>query len=90
MAYMSYCRFEGTKEELRICLSDVEEHINGEEAVSEISYREIECFKSMVYNFVDFLTDNELLNEFNEVDDEKLKEVCEKMAQSREGESYDW
>lgn len=88
MAYMSYCRFEGTRHELSICLNEVQEHID-EAAEYEVSRNEIEHFKNMVQNFVWFLQDNLLLDEEGNLDEEELENVCEKMAKSFEGEHYE-
>ena len=79
MAYMSYCRFEGTLQELRICLGVVKEHVN-EEAEYEVSAGEIKKFRSMVYDMVEFLQGQEILDEYGDLDKNKLDEICEKMA----------
>lgn len=83
--YMSYCRFEGTKQELNACIYEVMEHINGE-AEYEVSEDEIRCFRMMVYNMIDFLQGAELLNEDGELDAQKLEEVCEAMKHGTEEE----
>lgn len=64
--------------ELSACLGDVCEHIN-EESECEVSDHEIEHFRQMVYLFVDFLNDAELLTEGGEVDEVALDEICDKM-----------
>lgn len=79
--YMSYCRFEGTNAELGACLTDVEEHIY-EEAEYEISDHEIDHFKRMVENFVSFLDQHELLDEYGELDEDKLDAICESMKRA--------
>lgn len=79
--YMSYCRFEGTRQELNACLSDVEEHAR-EEAEYPISYTEIDHFRSMVKTFYDWLVDYGLIDFSGELDDEQLNYICEKMAKS--------
>lgn len=81
MAYMSYCRFEGTDTELRCCLSDVEEHVN-EEAEYETSYREIQCFRNMVERFHEFLCEQELLDNYGDLKMDRLDEICEAMSKS--------
>ena len=81
MAYMSYCRFEGTHHELSACINEVYEHIN-EEAEYEVSRGEIEYFKWMVHDFVDMLNEAQILDEDGEVDENMLDEVCKKMAKS--------
>ena len=90
--YMSYCRFEGTSMELAACLREVDDHVNGE-AEHEVSEREIQHFKNMVFNFVDFLHDNCLLDEDGDVDRNELEKVCELMAKSwdvdEEGDGYE-
>lgn len=78
--YMSYCRFEGTKQELRHCLNDVTDHIN-KEAEYPVSDGEIRHFRAMVYDFVEFLQDTEILDENGEVDKAVLDTVCEKMKE---------
>lgn len=83
--YMSYCRFEGTRSELNACLREVEEHIN-EEAEYEVSENEIYHFRQMVYEFYDFLQGNALLDEYGDIDEHMLEEVCESMAKSYEAE----
>lgn len=88
MAYMSYCRFEGTRHEFSICLNEVQEHID-EAAEYEVSGHEIEHFKNMVQNFVWFLQDNLLLDEEGNLNEEELESICEKMAKSFDGEDYE-
>ena len=79
--YMSYCRFEGTHEELRACLADVKEHIQ-EEAEYEVSEREIEHFQGMVRDFYSWLVDYELITGDGELDEEMLERACEYMRKS--------
>ena len=83
--YMSYCRFDGTLGELRCCLNEVTDHIN-EEAEDDVSDHEIKCFKSMVYEFVDFLNSAELLDSEGEIDEDVLELVCKKMKEGRQRE----
>lgn len=85
MAYMSYCRFEGTLHELRACMADVDEHVN-EEAEYEVSDREIKCFKDMIYEVVGWLNDQCLLDEYGDVDEEQLDTICEAMKKSYDEE----
>lgn len=85
MSYMSYCKFEGTKHELAICLDDVMEHIN-EEAQYEVSDHEIEHFKQMIYVFVEFLQETEIIDEYGDIDENNLETVCEKMKKGYEEE----
>ena len=89
MAYMSYCRYEGTYSELRACLNDVEEHVN-EEAEYEVSDHEIQHFRNMVEYFHDFLCNMELLDEDGNLDMDALDTVCEAMAKSYEEEEEDY
>ncbi len=89
MAYMSYCRYEGTYSELRACLNDVEEHVN-KEAEYEVSDHEIQHFRNMVEYFHDFLCNMELLDEDGNLDDDALDAVCEAMAKSYEEEEEDY
>lgn len=79
--YMSYCRFEGTREELTVCLNEVTDHVN-EEAEYEVSDPEIRHFKNMIVNFVDFLHDMCLLDDEGYLDREELDKVCQAMAKS--------
>lgn len=83
--YMSYCRHEGTLAELRACLADVEEHVNGE-AEYEVSDREIDCFQNMVGTFVDWLHDMELLDDEGKLDRDALMDVCDSMKKTCEME----
>lgn len=79
--YMSYCRFEGTSAELRACLSDVDEHVNGE-AEYEVSDREINQFRNMVEYFVGWLNDQCLLDEDGDLNYDELEQVCEAMKRT--------
>lgn len=76
--YMSYCRFEGTHHELRSCLNDVEEHVNGEASYS-VSDREIDEFKQMVEDFFVFMRDQEIINKYGELDRTELEKICDEM-----------
>ena len=76
--YMSYCRFEGTDDELQACLNDVDEHVNGE-AREAVSDSEIRHFRSMVENFTSWLLDMNLLDEDGCLDEDALDEICEAM-----------
>ena len=82
--YMSYCRFEGTRQELRACLNDVDEHVNGE-AEYKVSESEIGHFENMIRDFVDWLHDMELLDEEGYLDDDALNEVLDSMNKANEG-----
>lgn len=86
MAYMSYCRFEGTLHELRACLNVVEEHVN-EEAPYGVSDGEIARFKEMVHMFVDFMNEHQLLDDC-EVDETMLDDVATMMAQGYDEEEF--
>ena len=89
--YMSYCRHEGSLAELRACLSDATEHVN-EEAEYEVSDREINCFRTMVKEFVSWLQDAEILDDEGEIDDDALEQVCEAMSKAypaEEDEDYE-
>ena len=81
--YMSYCRHEGTLHELRGCISDVQEHIDGE-AEYTVSEQEISCFKMMVEEFWSFLDENSLIDIDGGLDVDKLDEICEAMAKKAE------
>ena len=83
MSYMSYCRFEGTRQELKICLNVVEEHVY-EEAEYEVSEREINHFKAMVKEFHDFMYEMNLLDENGDLNQNQLETICEQMAMAYE------
>lgn len=81
--YMSYCRFEGTREELRACYSDVDDYINdcAEERASD---REIDCFRDMVQEMFDFLRDNCIIDDDAFIDWNTVDDICEKMTKGGE------
>jgi len=83
--YMSYCRFEGTRAELRRCLADVEEHANGE-AEYAISEREVKEFDRMVHDFVWWLQEAAIIGEDGEIDETALRMVCAIMRGPRDEE----
>lgn len=83
--YMSYCRFEGTLNELRACLAEVQEHVDGA-AEYEVSNREIDCFQNMVETFFDFMQENGLIDWDVELDKDALSQVCNEMAKGSEEE----
>lgn len=76
--YMSYYMFEGAFDEVKRCLRTAQEYIDGEEE-GTVSKREAECFKNMVRELYYFLEENNLLNEYGELDEADLDELCEKM-----------
>lgn len=78
--YMSYCRNEGTLSELRAVLSAADEYIN-HEMDDRMSDREIDCFRKMVIEFYSWLSDSALINEYGELDDDALDEICAAMAE---------
>ena len=86
--YMSYCKFEGTRSELRSCLSAVNEHIEGY-AECAVSDREIRCFKETVIEFIDWLHDVALLDDEGYLDEEALDQICEDMKRTAEDEEED-
>ena len=77
--YMSYCKFEGTRNELNACIADVEEHVNLE-AKYPVSDREIRCFRDMVDQFFCFMDEMNLINEDGELDYEELDLLCKEMS----------
>lgn len=81
--YMSYCRFEGTLNELRACIADVEDHIY-DESEEPVSSREVEKFEVMVTEFYDWLNDMCLIDEMGELDTKELKAIAKKMREGRE------
>lgn len=89
MAYMSYCRYEGTYQELRICLDNAEEHINGE-AEYEVSESEIEFFHRMVTEFTDWMKENGILDDDVEIDEESLGNICSAMRCGNNMEEEDY
>lgn len=74
---------------MRACLSDVEEHIN-EEAQYDVSDREIDNFKRMVLEFTVFLQDNDLLDEYGNLDEDQLDGICDTMRKSYNEEDEDY
>ena len=85
--YMSYCRFEGALQEMRACMEDVREH-SYEQAEYEVSDREIDCFRTMVRDFTDFLREMELVDEDGCVNEEELDRVCESMSMAYGEDEY--
>ena len=80
--YMSYCRYEGTRKELKACFYDAIEHMTGE-AEYAVSDREIKHFRSMVEEMITWLRDDmDLLDEEGELDTDALDRICEALAQA--------
>lgn len=79
--YMSYCRFEGTHQELKACLADVDEHL-AEMAEYEVSEDEVDHFRDMVKDFIGWMQDSELITEDGELDEEQLDRICDMMRKS--------
>ena len=79
--YMSYCRFEGTHQEMKACLADVEEHL-AEMAKYEVSEDEVDHFRDMVMDFFGWMQDNELITEDGELDDDQLDGICQAMRKA--------
>lgn len=77
--YMSYCRYEGTRNELNACMEDVREHVNMD-AEYPVSDREIRCFKDMVYGMTSWLYEMDLIDEEGELNESELENICEAMA----------
>ena len=69
--------------ELRACLSEAEAHVNGD-AEDRVSEREIDKFRTMVQEFYGWLTDMALVNEYGELEEDALEDICEDMAKSAE------
>lgn len=78
MVNMSYCRFENTLLALRECIDDVQEHVDGY-AKYPTSEGEAKQFRMMVQEFVNFLNENGILDEYNDVDEVALADVIERM-----------
>lgn len=79
--YMSYCRYEGTRQELNTCFNDVENHVNGT-AEYEVSDLEIYHFKKMIVEMYNFMCEMDLLDTYGDLDEDRLEEIAEKMAVS--------
>jgi len=79
--YMSYCRFEGTHQELKACLADVDEHIM-EDAEYETSENEVRHFRDMVMDFFGWMNDNELITEDGELDEDQFGGICQAMRKA--------
>lgn len=79
--YMSYCRYEGTLSELKVCLEDAAEH-QDEMAEYAVSKREIDKFREMVEYFYNWCDRYSLINQYGELDEEMLDEICESMQKS--------
>ena len=79
--YMSYCRYEGTHQELVACLADVDEHVM-ESAEYETSESEVRHFRDMVMDFFGWMQDNELITEDGELDEDQLDGICQAMRKA--------
>lgn len=86
--YMSYCRYEGTLDELRACLYDVMDHI-AHDAEYPVSDRQIQKFREMVYEFHGFMEDNGLLDMDGDLDESALESICEDMATAADEEEME-
>lgn len=80
---MSYCRFEGTRNELLACLNEAECCVDGEPGYS-VSEKETNQFRRMVTMFVDWMHDMCLLDCNGELDMNVLNEICEAMVKGNE------
>lgn len=79
--YMSYCRFEGTRNELRTCLNVVTDCVN-EDNEYPVSDHEIQEFTNMVEDIVSFLQELELLDEDGELNYGALHSICNSMRRA--------
>ena len=87
--YMSYCRIEGTLNEMRAVIGEVEDHVYQEEC-SPVSGREISAFENLMHEIFDFLEDMELIDYEHEwLDRERLEEICNMMAKENGDEEWD-
>ena len=87
--YMSYCRNEGALAEMRACLDNAQLHAC-QEAEHEVSEREIGCFKTMVTEFYNWIINMELVDEYGELDEDALNQLCEDMRHGyTEDEDYE-
>lgn len=79
--YMRYCMFEGTLNELRACMGEVETCIYDEDET--VSSREAEKFEVMVTELYDWLNDMCLLDQSGDLDTDVLKEISKNMRERR-------
>ncbi len=71
--YMSYCRNEGTYHEITACIDAVQEIIDSDGTDrSTMSGREAHYFVEIIRAVQGFLIENELLDEFGDLNEEKL------------------
>lgn len=83
--YMSYCRFEGTRGELGVCINEVIDHMNGD-AEYRVSDEEIAHFRGMVTDFFNMLQETGIIDPYCDIDEDALDGVCEKMKTGFEEE----
>ena len=83
--YMSYCRYEGTLQELRACIADVEDHVN-QEAEWPVRDREVEAFRNLVHEMHEFMVNVEILDSYGDIDEESLDCVCKLMKEGSHGD----
>ena len=83
--YMSYCRYEGTRMELSVCLQEAEDHVNGE-AEYAVSEREIDHFRKMVEGFYYWVKDMGIVDDEGNLDQGALEDICCAMAQEGQNE----
>ena len=76
--YMSYCKFEGTYRELTVCLEDVQAHID-ECAMYSVSEREIQYFKRIIEEVVEFMYNNDILDDNGNINDDVFNDVLKTM-----------
>ena len=71
--YMSYCRNEGTYHEITACIDAAQEIIDSDSTDrSTMSDREAHYFVEILRTVQNFLIENELLDEFGDLGEEKL------------------
>ena len=80
--YMSYCRFEGTRNELSACMDKVTERLDEMDDCA-VSEREVANFRNMVLEFNNWLHDMELIDDEGYIDEEALDSVCAAIGDDR-------
>ena len=80
MSNMSYCRYNNTRSDLNDCISDCTKHVDMS-AEYKVSDSEVDQFRGMVEEMVEFLLDLELIDEHGELDCDRLDDVCKSMRE---------
>lgn len=72
--YMSYCRNEGTYQEITACLDAVQERLD-DVTCEQMSQKEAHYFVEIIRAVHYFLIENDLVDEFGDLDEDKLEEM---------------